>query len=555
MSLKVFVIGVDGATFDLLRPWVEAGKLPHIKRLIQGGISGSLSSVFPPLTGPAWSSFMTGKTPAEHGVLEFFRRKEGTYRQILNNRLDIDGKSLWKYLSDGNKSIGIMGVPMTYPPEAVNGFIITGLLTPPGRRDFTYPPGLLEEIEAQVGEYHLRLDEKYRPNNPHVFIKELFENLENNTRTALYLMNHKKYDFFMVHFYGTDRVQHEFWHMLDPTHPDHDPEEIKRLGNVVEDFFKSIDASIGQLLENLDDETAVIVMSDHGFGPIYKYINFNTWLLQQGLLHLKNTPGTFLRHKLLQLGFNYTKLGNWILKLGFGKQTVRLGRAKREEWQRRIFLSLNDVDWSRSKVYSIGNFGQLFVNLKGREPSGIVSSGEEYEMVLNDLTQRLLALKDPGTGEGVIERVMRREDVFQGTYADQAPDLVFYTRNMQYKAMGLTDFASHRVFDPVFGSRGHHRMNGILICCGKGIFKENAQVENARIFDLAPTILYMLGVKVPTSMDGRIIYDIFTDEFREKHNAQYQDGIPSTQEHNRDELTENEQAALADMLRSLGYVN
>lgn len=555
MGLKVFVIGLDGATFDLILPWMQEGKLPELSRLVEEGTSGSLLSTYPPLTGPAWSSFMTGKTPAQHGVLEFFRRQEGTYRQILNNRYDIDGKSLWKYISDGEKSVGVMGVPLTYPPEPVNGFMITGLLTPPGRRDFTYPADLLEEVESQLGEYHLRLDEKYRPNNPYPFIKELYENLENNSQAALYLLTHKKWDFFMVHFYGTDRVQHEFWHMLDPNHPDHNPKEIKRLGNVVEDFFIKVDAEVGKMLKLLDDETIIIVMSDHGFGPIYKFINFNTWLLQQGLLCLKNTPGTFLRHKLLQLGFNYNVLGNWVLKFGLGKQSVRMGRAKREDWQRKIFLSLNDVDWSKSKVYSIGNFGQLFVNLKGREPLGIVSQGDEYEEVIEDLIHRLSAMVDPENGEPVIERIMRRDEIFKGYYVDRAPDLVFYTKNMQYKAMGLSDFSSNKVFEPVFGARGHHRMNGILICKKTGIVRENTQIENARIIDLAPTILYLLGQKIPLEMDGKILFDMFTDDFREKYLVHYQENKPSGGNREQNGLSEQEEAILADVLRSLGYVN
>jgi predicted AlkP superfamily phosphohydrolase/phosphomutase len=555
MRPKVFVIGLDGATFDLLRPWAEAGKLPHLNRLIQGGISGPLLSTFPPLTGPAWSSFLTGKSPAHHGVLEFFRRQEGTYRQTLNNRLDIDGKSLWRCLSEGGKTVGVMGVPLTYPPEPVNGFMITGLLTPPGRRDFTYPLDLLPELENQLGEYRLRHDEKYRPNNPFPFLKEQSDILENNTQAALYLMTHKKWDFFMVHILGTDRIQHELWHILDPKHPDHDPAELKRLGNVVQEFFEQVDAAVGRMLDVLDDETTIMVMSDHGFGPVYKFINFNTWLLEQGLLRLKKSPGTLMRYLLFRLGFNYTVMANWILKLGLGKQAKMMGRSKREDWQRRIFLSLRDVDWSRSTVYSMGNFGQMYVNLKGREPRGIVNPGEEYEAVIQDLIHRLEALIDPETGEAAIEKTIRRDAVYQGPYAERAPDLLFYTRNMEYKAMGLSDFSSYSVFEPVYGTRGHHRMNGVLICYGPGVFKSNAQFNQARIFDLAPTILYLMNQKVPITMDGQILLDIFTDEFREKHTIQYEEDLTTRGSQEHKPLTEQEEAMLADLLRSLGYVN
>lgn len=555
MGRKVVVIGLDGTTFDLILPWMQAGKLPVLNQLMQAGISGPLLSTYPPLTGPAWSSFMTGMSPTQHGVLEFFRRQDGSYRQILNNRQDIDGKSLWRCLSEGNKFVGVIGVPLTYPPEPVNGFLITGLLTPPGRRDFTYPRELLDEIEKQVGEYRVRHEEEHRPNNPYPLLNEEYEVLENNLKAALYLMKHKPWDFFMLHILGTDRIQHEFWHILDPKHPDHDPAEVERLGNVVLSFFERVDAAVGRLLEVLDEDTAVILMSDHGFGPVYKFINFNTWLLKEGLLRLKRTPDTLFRHLLFKLGFNYTVMGNWVLKLGLGRQAKKMGRAKRQDWQHRLFLSLRDVDWSKSKVYSIGNFGQLFVNLKGREPEGIVSPGDEYEVVVKDLTKRLEAMTDPQTGIPVVEKIMRGDEVYQGRYFYRAPDLLFFTRNMEYKAMGLSDFSSSKIFEPVFGTRGHHRMNGIFICHAPGVVKDKTWFEKARIQDLAPTILYMMSQKIPRAMDGRVLFDIFTDEFRNTHEIQFEDEISSDDGKEKDVLTEQEEAILSDLLRSLGYVN
>ncbi|NLF13586.1 MAG: hypothetical protein GX597_17530, partial [Anaerolineaceae bacterium] len=426
--------------------------------------------------------------------------------------------------------------------------------TPSGSRDFTYPGSLLDELESHLGEYRLRHDEKYRHSDPLPFLREQYEILDNNVDAALYLMREKQWDFFMLHLLGTDRIQHEFWHLLDESHPQHDPEERQRLGNVILDYYKAVDARIGRLLEALDDDVVILVMSDHGFGPVYRFLNLNTWLLNEGLLRLKRNPRTWFRSLLFRLGVNYASVANWILRLGLGRQAVATGRARREEFQRRFFLSLDDVDWSRSRVYSMGNFGQLYVNLRGREPGGIVAPGEEYEELLADLTLRLEAMTDPDTGEPVIEQVFRRAELFEGPYAEQAPDLMFLTRDMNYKAMGLSDFSSPRVFDPVYGTTGHHRMNGVMIWQGDGIVQEGVQVEGASIHDLAPTILHIMGLPVPSSMDGRVLTEIFTPEFRQQRAVEHSEPDESSRREEEPAYSDEEEAGMREVLRGLGYV-
>lgn len=551
---KLLVVGLDGATFDLIKPWVDTDDLLVLKKIMAGGISSPLRSTFPPLTGPAWSSFMTGKSPGHHGVFEFFYRKEGSYEQALHNRLNIQGKTLWGRLSEAGYRVGVMGVPLTYPPEQVNGFTITGLLTPPQARDFTCPNQLLSELEDELGQYILRHDEKYRASNPMPFINEQYKILENNLQAALYLIQRKEWDFMMVHFLGTDRISHEFWHVLDEDHPRHDPEEKKRLGNVILDFYRAVDTALGKILAALEEDTGIVIMSDHGFGGVKKFININVWLLKQGYLKLKRKPSTWVRYLLFRLGFNYDRLGRLILRLGLGKQAKKLGRARRESLQRKVFLSLDDVDWSRSTVYSMGNFGQLFINLKGREPEGIVAPGEEYQALLMDLQERLEALVDPETGEKVIEQMYQKDDIYQGPYLEKAPDLMFLTREMEYKVMGLSDFSSPRVFEPVFGTTGHHRMDGILIGSWPGVFRQAEWKKGARIQDLAPTILYLMGEPIPERLDGEVLLDFLTPEFVAANPVRYS----KPGEHPEDEqdysLSEDEEAMLKERLRGLGYV-
>ena len=551
---RVFVLALDGATFDLLRPWMAEGRLPNLGRLYGLGAHGFLRSTYPPLTAPAWASFITGKSPENHGLLEFFRRRPGSYQLGLNSRLDVDGQSIWRVLSDAGKRVGVVSVPLTWPPEPVSGFLITGLLTP--RRDdvvFTYPPELGEELRRKLGRYLLQHSEKYLQDEPGRLVRDELAIMGNRFDAALYLLEAKPWDFFMLHLLGGDVLQHGFWQYMDPNHPEYSQEGQARYGEVIRDFYTRVDARLGEVLAHLPHGTHTVVMSDHGFGPLKKYINFNTWLLDQGFIKLRRNLWTQLRYLAFRLGYHYRLAWEVASRVGLVRLVIRMGRDKQEQAQRRLFLSLNDVDWSRTSVYSVGNFGQMFVNLRGREPDGCVEPGEHFEAVLAQLETALRELRDPDTGEPVIGEVWRGSELWRGRYADQAPDLFFFTRDMQYKAMGLSDFGSNRVFEGLYGTHAHHRMDGVLILTGPGI-RPNFEIHGARLEDLAPTIYHLLGVPVPGDLDGRVLADAFVSPpvIRE---AAVSDGRERAKARATSGYTEEEEAELAKHLRDLGYVS
>lgn len=550
---RVFVLALDGATFDVINPWMQAGHLPNLRDLLESGAYGDLESTYPPLTGPAWASFMTGKKPINHGVLEFFQRAPGSYNQILYTRRDIDGRSIWRVLSDAGKRVGVVGVPLTYPPETVNGFLVTGLLTP-RRPDvtFTYPPELGEELKGQLGGYLLQRGQTYS-RSPTQLLKEESAILSNLVDATRYLVDSKDWDFFVMHILGTDVVQHALWHYMDPTHPLHEPKLNARYGDPVLGFWKRVDEHLGCVLEGLTPDDYVLVMSDHGFGPVKKLVNFNVWLLRHGFLRLESSFRSKLRYFAFKLGYNYKTIAGLSSRLGFVGLAHRLGRGRRETLQRRMFLSLKDVDWPRTQVYSIGNFGQMYVNLKGREPLGCVSPGIEYEQVLQRLEKRLRALRDPETAEPVIAKIWRGSDLFQGKYAGRAPDLFFFTADMKYKAMGLTDFGSSRVFDGSYGTYAHHRMNGLFILCGPGV-RRGEQIEGARLIDLAPTIYALMGVPIPQDLDGQFL----TQAFLPGHEVAFRfeaDAVDDFRPQAQEVYSSAEEAQVTEHLRSLGYVD
>ena len=276
---RILVIGLDGVTLDLVDLWLD--DLPNLKALRESGAYCPLLSTYPPLTTPAWASFMTGKSPGNHGIYEFFRRRSNSYSQELNTFPDLREVTLWELFSNGGKRVGVVNVPFTYPPPRVGkGFFISGLLTPFGATNFAHPPSILKELEERFGPYRLHHNEK----NPQRLIDELYEVLQYRLESTLYLMREKEWDFFMVHFYGTDTVQHEFWHLCDRTHPQFTEEDFERYGNVILEHFKRADAAVGRLITEAGDRTCVIVMSDHGFGKITKFFNVNLWLHRLGCL-------------------------------------------------------------------------------------------------------------------------------------------------------------------------------------------------------------------------------------------------------------------------------
>jgi len=550
----VFVLALDGATYDLLGPWMDAGQLPNLKRLYEAGVHAPLESTIPPLTGPAWASFMTGKSPANHGLLEFFRRDRKSYRLELNSRQDVDGQSIWRVLSHAGKRVGVLGVPLTWPPEAVNGFIVTGLLTP-RHKDvaFTYPPELGQELHEKLGSYLLQHTEKYVQTDPWRLAREESAILENKLDAATYLMDSHPWDFFMLHILGCDVLQHGFWHHMDSSHPQHTAEGARQYGSVIRDYYRRIDERLPELLQRVPPDAYVLVMSDHGFGPLKKYINFNTWLLREGYLKIKRRPLAQLRHLAFQLGYHYRTAWTIGSKLGIVRLVIRMGRDNQERTQRKAFLSLDDVDWSRTTVYSVGNFGQMFVNLKGREPQGCVDAGAEYERILVRLETALRALREPETGEAVIGEIIRGGQVWQGRHADRAPDLFFFTTDMKYKAMGLSDFGSNKVFEDLYGTRAHHKMNGIFMLSGPDI-QVNKAITQARLFDLAPTIYHLMGVPIPVDVDGSVLREAFSGDLASRRVA-FAGQAGEAPGDNQEGYTPEEEATLAEMLRDLGYAS
>jgi predicted AlkP superfamily phosphohydrolase/phosphomutase len=553
---RVLVIGLDGATLDLIEPWATAGYLPNFARLLGEGSSGTLMSTIPPVSPAAWSSFMTGKNPGKHGVFDFTVRDLSSYG--VKVALRPAEPTVWGLLSAQGKRVCVVNVPQCYPPEPVNGYMVTGLGTP-SQRVFTYPEELTPRLR-QDG-YPLAISAMLQRDGPAAFEASVYQAADHVAGTALRLMGELDWDFAMVVLRLTDEIPHYFWHWMDQSHPAYAPSDVLRSEAVLRCYQKA-DELVGTLIaEAVDGRTTCFIMSDHGFGPLYKDVYLNEWLRQRGFLTLRKRPssGAAWRSLLRRVGLSRTQVGHVLARLGLNglRGVLRDGLGK---WAQ-VFPQDSQprvedlVDWGRTRAYGIGYIGQIYVNLIGRDPEGIVTPGAEYERLLDELVEQLHEMVDPEDGQPVVSQVYRKQDIYDGDYVNRAPDLVVLMRNLRYITRQSYEFARrHLVFaEPPTGETGGHRREGLLLAYGDRT-APGVRFDQAEIVDLAPTILHLMGCPVPEDMDGRLLSQILDPHFMAAHPLQVQ-STSGERRRGAGELTPEEEQDLLEHLRNLGYVN
>lgn len=539
---KVIVFGLDGATFDIIYPMVEKGELPTICRLIDEGTHGVLQSTIPNLSPVAWTSMITGKKPGNHAIFDFLSHQPGSYNFKSTQGGNRKVKPIWSYLSEKGKRVGAINVTMSYPPEEVNGFIVSGLDSPGLNSTFTYPPSLYNEIKEKLGRY--LLVNPYALTTREKHLQGMFEMLDNRLASTKYLMERYEWDFFMTVFIATDGAQHFYWKDMDTTHPDHDIKTPEPFKKAVFNVYAKLDKGIGELLEQCGGEITVMMVSDHGFQPLHKLFVLNNWLMEEGYLSLKKRI------------MSSANLGKLIALGGKVKDRLRLGSREKTALSNPLSQS---IDWGKTKAFADGTFGNLFINLRGREPQGTVNPGREYDELCDEIIKRLKEVRDPDTGQLVVEDVYRRKEIFNGPHINDAPDLIVTSRQNYFASASSERLPSmqnmknnsHKLFQKHVWS-GNHESNGIFIIKGPDVQKGH-KIQGARIIDIAPTILYLLDLEIPIDMDGSVLMDVFTREHIDDNKPKF-----TEVEHFNKPLEESlsdEDAAVKERLRDLGYLD
>jgi predicted AlkP superfamily phosphohydrolase/phosphomutase len=560
MTSRILIVGLDGATWDVLEPFMADGDLPNLSRIREQGGWGELRSTLPPLSAPAWSTFLTGKSPARHGVFHFVDWLDDTGDGLGAGAGLVDGSSiesptLWDVAAHHDRRVGVINVPMTYPPRPVNGVMITGLLTPPDASVFTHPP----ELSSELPDYQIDLDrfiaakpfaaleggdKQKRIVKPDLeLIDEFYAMEDQRGRTALRLLQSEPWGAFTVVFTSTDRMGHYFWPYHRAADLDGTP-EADELHSAIRRFYRRIDEMIGELIAAAGEGAVVMVVSDHGMGPIYtKNTHWNTWLFEKGYINLAKTSTRTFDGWLLRLGIPRDKLRR------LAKSIPGLMKSKPVHALKKAATA--EIDKETSTVY----YERWFDPVGGFR---INAEGEEKERIRAELMEAVAAVVDPDTGEPIVDEVLAREDCLAGPHLDRAPDVIVVMDPDYGSSDRMSSYSSIVTQRPNIGDPGGHQLQGIFMCAGVGIAAPSDPYTGLSLEDIAPTVLHLLDVGVPSDMDGRVLSEIFASGGPADRDAIISEAMTwwpdeETARAGGPDRVAADERAVRDRLRALGY--
>jgi predicted AlkP superfamily phosphohydrolase/phosphomutase len=545
---KLVLIGLDGATFRVLRPLVDAGVMPTVARFMREGAWGNLLSTRPPVTCPAWPTMFTGVNPGKHGVFSFSYRDSETGRMRTASSADVRAPRIWDMIGDAGKRVAILNVPITFPAERVNGTMLTGFVSPDESPHITWPASLRQELRDEFTNLCLNWDVLgYRPRERgrrERHIRRINELMALRSREFEHIVGRNECEFcFLVHEYP-DRVHHLFYHILDPVCLPHRSPDNRTALQLLHEGYRALDDSLARLAERFGEHTNYMLVSDHGFDGVTRWVYMNNLLEQHDLLALK--------------GFK-TWADVVSRRLNVPASTRQwLGLEQREAWHRQDPFCAPLLDYGRTKAFAGPQLEHaIHVNVRGRCPEGIVEPGEEYEKVRREVIQVLQKATDPETGKRVFDGAWAREELYSGQYIENAPDVIYelapgYMVSNASLPSSLLRGRFLRRLRAGWDVSGYHRPEGILI--GFGPAFRSAQGLKSSILDVAPTVLYLMDLPIPRHMDGRIVEEALSPELLRSRPRRTCDVDPKWESTAEATLTDRELTQLTQRLEDLGYL-
>jgi predicted AlkP superfamily phosphohydrolase/phosphomutase len=485
MGAKILVIGLDGFTPAVLEALFEQNRLPHLGKLCAQGTYCALRSTLPANSAPAWVSSRTGVNPGKHGIFSFFRYE--AYQWTVAASTDILAPSIEQILSRRGFRVCCLNIPLSYPPQPVNGVLFSGLPTPPGREDYVYPRALHHELHARGIDFPVDGVAMIDTTTPSALVRQLTGIHERRRAVTQYLLARESWDLFWVVFTMADKLQHLLWQLREEWLSAGSSAGGMHPGSAVDTCYHLLDETVGLLLHELDDSATVIVLSDHGFGPCKLVFQPNLWLRAER--HLRLLTGHRIRAR--------------SLRFYDGRPSCRKARLRIE-----VGHPCRRINWGRTRAFSglyVEPIG-VRLNLKGREPQGIVPHGTVAERLRCALRDELSSLVPPGYDARAVSRLLEREELYHGPFVDRAPDLILDPGDSPVRFQGEFTrgdiFASPGPWPDVTGS---HRPFGVLLT-RRGDNGAGLDARDRHIVDIAPTILALLGESVPRYMDGTPLF-------------------------------------------------
>ncbi len=533
---QVCIIGWDGADWRILRPLMDAGLLPHLRSLVARGRMGPLLSTLPPVTAPAWTSFLTGVNPGKHGLFTWQGPLNRRFERPFLDAGDVRAPRLWDWLTQAGKRSLFLNVPLTFPPATFNGVLVGGMLTPGTEVQFTHPADVRELLLSDMPDYQVDVEmqhtdkDRTSPRGMRAHLDEVFRATEQRVRAWELLWTHYgPFDLAMIVFEGSDRVQHPLYSYAANVRPDDADAEWDKRRAWVWDYYHRLDEDLGRVLSMCNDNTTIILMSDHGFAPLHQEFCANEWLLEKGWLRFREGPSALYR-PLRPLAQR--------VKRFLPRSLFRRGKES--------IAGLKAIDWAHTVAYSGGPMEDgIWLNVRGREPAGIVTP-EQYEDIREEVMAALRQVRTPD-GRPLCRGVYRREEAYSGPYVEQAADIILdLNEGIRFTSLRNPKGGPWRAVEP--RGQGTHRKQGIILIAGPGI-KPGAFKTAPHIVDLAPTILGRMGIPVPTAfMDGQVLKTVAPS-----YTAVESEETPVT-EIDAVAYTDEESRLIEEHLRSLGYI-
>lgn len=532
------VIGLDSATFDVVDPMLAAGELPNLGRACREGARGVLRSTTHPLTPHAWSTIVTGVNAGRHGIWDFTERDETGYQLRLVNGSFRRAPAVWDRLRRSGRRVGIVNIPFTWPAPEVDGFAIAGFDAAAREQGLVHPESVRVELRRRYGS--LELDNRFPLSNGHLDVDLVRRAASQKLEIVEWLAGRFDPELLFVVFMAADHVHHICWTDW----------ENDGLESPVAEVYRILDEAVGRLTELTGQGGNVMIVSDHGAGPLHGVVNLNAWLAQEGFLSYAKGGGVLGRKLLgdaLELRRHLPERWRYA-----AKQRLPGLRERAQEGSDYTVL-----DWSGTRAFAYGTFGNIVVNVRGREARGIVEPGEEYERVRDEIAARILDLRGPG-GEPIVARVHRREDLFQGPELDKVPDLLVEFDEYAWLGKGNLKSRADSLWDRIEIEEsehtyvGSHRHEGIAVLTGPAV-APGASLSG-ELVDVAPTLLYLLGEPIPSDLEGRVLVEALRPELLDARPPEYDDAAPAEFETERTELEDEGAAEVERRLRGLGYL-